>query len=298
MFLELATDRGQPVGIDLSRSPYAEEGLTVSISGNKGSGKSNLLGLLAEQAYEHGLPFIFYDVNGDAASLRQLGPSVKLVGDPDNPLDPARRAHYELKEAIYYPERFVDLVLKQGHSLIVDLSYNDKVDEPIVAFHRLASTHFKLSGRLRQPCMVIVDEAQRLAPQMKADDTQKECKKVMSAITADGRKRGIALVAATQRATYLDKSVIYGANVRLFGKLTWEPDFKALRSYMPPGYNHPIHGFNKFRNFKSGEFMIVSPKTWGVVRVNKKRTSDLGTTPAFRSRKNQIKSTQLTLLEA
>lgn len=293
MFIEIAKDKGKPVGIDLSKPPYADEGLTLAILGNKGSGKSNLLGLLAEQADSHGLPFIFFDVNGDAASLRELGAHVRIVGDPDNPLHPTRRAHFSLAQAISNPNLFVDMVLREERSLVVDLSYSDQVEEPLWAFERLAAAHFKMAGRLRKPVMVVVDEAQRLAPQMGADDVQKACKKTLTAITADGRKRGIALVVATQRATYLDKSVVYGANVRMFGKTTWEPDFKSIRYYLPPGFSHQIHGFNKLQNFRSGEFIIVSPKTWGVVRVNRKKTSDLGTTPVFESKKSSTPIKQL-----
>lgn len=147
--------------------------------------------------------------------------------------------------------------------------------------------------------MVIVDEAQRLAPQMRADALQKESKKALSMVAADGRKRGMALVTATQRATYLDKSVIFGANVRFFGKMTWEDDFKRIRSYLPPGFSHPVHGFNKMRSFRSGKFIFIGADNQvGVIQLMKRKTKDLGVTPSFKRKKQEAdENVQLSLFE-
>ena len=48
--------------INLNSAPYRHEGLTMSVLGGKGSGKSNLIGLIAEQAHAQRIPFILYDV--------------------------------------------------------------------------------------------------------------------------------------------------------------------------------------------------------------------------------------------
>lgn len=301
MFIRLSkTADDQYIGLNLISSVYADEGLTVSIVGNKGSGKSNALAVLSEEAHRNGLPFIYYDVNGDACSLRQLDQNIRVIGDPQNPLHRIRRADYHINEAIKNPRKFIKMMLADGKSLVVDMSYTDAHPEPIEVFPLLMMAHFKLSLTYREPCMVIVDEAQRMAPQTGADDVQKESKRALSMVAADGRKRGMALVTATQRATYLDKSVIFGANVRLFGKITWEDDFKRIRSYLPPGFSHPVHGFNKMRKFRSGQFVFVGADDQvGVIRLIKRSTKDLGVTPSFKRKKQEAdERVQLSLFEA
>ena len=85
------------------------------------------------------------------------------------------------------------------------------------------------------------------------------------------------LVVATQRSTYLDKRIIFGANVRIFGKMTWLPDYKAYAEYIPAS-------FQQMRGLRSGEVYIVSEKAWGLTRVKRRQTTDLGATPAIRVR--------------
>ena len=70
MIIRLSDDGAQ---IDLSKPPYDTEGLTCCLLGNKGAGKSNALAVMAEEFHANQIPFIFYDPNGDAASLRQPG---------------------------------------------------------------------------------------------------------------------------------------------------------------------------------------------------------------------------------
>ncbi len=97
---------------------------------------------------------------------------------------------------------------------------------------------------------------------------------------SDGRKRGILLSIATQRAAYLNKDILFGMNVRMFGKITWMPDFDAIKSYLPPGVR-----FDKMRNLTSGSFYLVSANGYGVIKVKARRTKDLGATPVIKQQR-------------
>lgn len=293
MKLELTADGA---GLRLDTPPLSTEGLTLSITGNKGSGKSNTLAVIAEESHRIGIPFIYYDLNGDCASLRELGDDVLVIGNRKNRTHPLRQAHYDLDAIANNPTEYIRLVLEDGYSMCVDLSRSAS-PEPVSAFTNLLRAHFNLAELFRTPVTVIVDEAHRLAPQMGADDEQKASLKVMQDVATDGRKRGMLFVTATQRATYLHKSVIFGANVRLFGKITWLDDFKRLREYLPPAFNHPRQGFNKMKSLRGGEFVIVSDQKFGVVQVKLRETTDLGKTPAFtrRAKKQRPSLQQLQL---
>lgn len=271
MIINLSDD----ANLNLTSAPYDTEGLTVAILGNKGMGKSNILAVFAEESHANQIPFIIFDPNGDAASLRELGPDVVLVGNPAHD-EPLRRAHYPLSVVRRDAGSFVDMALKDGYSLVLDLSDQDGAD-PLATFTTLINQHYKRAGKLRTPCFILVDEAHLFAPQTGADESERESRRALGKVSTDGRKRGMMLVAATQRSTYLDKRIIFSANVRIFGKVTYFPDYKAYAEYIPAS-------FQQMRGLRSGEVYIVSEKAWGLTRVKRRKTTDLGATPAIQVR--------------
>lgn len=271
MIINLSDD----AALNLTSAPYDTEGLTVAILGNKGMGKSNILAVFAEESHANQIPFIIFDPNGDAASLRELGPDVVIIGNPAHD-EIIRRAHYPLSVVQRDPGSFVDMALKDGYSLVVDLSDQDEA-EPLMTFTTLVNQHYKRAGKLRTPCFVLVDEAHLFAPQTGADEVERLSRRALGKVSTDGRKRGMMLVTATQRSTYLDKRIIFSANVRIFGKVTYFPDYKAFAEYTPAT-------FQQMRGLRSGEVYIVSEKAWGLTRVKRRQTTDLGATPAIRVR--------------
>lgn len=279
MIIELAESTPDAAGahLNLLKPPYVHEGLSLAVAGNKGSGKSHTLAVMAEEAHRNHLPFIFYDPNGDAAGLRELGDDVVIIGRPDS-TDPVRRGHFSLRRAIDDPVYYLNLALVEGYSLVIDLS-GISVEVACEAFAALAGAHFRLAGELREPCMTIVDEAHTFAPQSRLSDEQKRSLKIFINLMSDGRKRGVLLALATQRATYLSKDVLALANVRMFGKITWYPDFEVIRPYLPPGV-----AFSHLQSLHAGGYYLVSQNRWGQIQVKERRTPDLGKTPVISCR--------------
>lgn len=268
--------------LNLLNPPYCYEGLSLAIVGNKGCGKSWTMAVLSEEAHRNQLPFVYYDVNGDACSLRELGEDVLVIGRPGH-WEPVRRAHVALADACRNAFDYMRLVLTEGYSLVIDLS-GLPVEEQALHFATLATAHFRLAEDLREPCLVLVDEAHRFAPQKDISAEQRESLKALTAVMSDGRKRGILLAFATQRATFLNKNVLFGANVRMFGKLTWFPDFKEVRSYLPPGTS-----FQALSKLPAGTYYLISPNNWGQIRIRSRQTPDLGATPVIRSRSQRAR---------
>mgnify|MGYP006935355324 CR=1 FL=1 len=98
------------------------------------------------------------------------------------------------------------------------------------------------------------------------------------------------LVVATQRATYLDKRIIFGANVRIFGKITYYPDFDVVKHYVPAS-------FQQLRSLRSGEVYIVTDNKWGKTRIKLRQTTDLGKTPAFRNSRRKKRPSKVEQLQ-
>ena len=264
-------------GLNLLTPPYVTEGLSLSVIGNKGSGKSHTLAVLAEEAHRNRLPFIYYDVNGDAASLRQLGDDVLVIGRDQS--DPMRKAHYLVDDAVRMPHDYIRLLLEDGFSLVIDLS-GRAIEQKAGFFAVFAGTHFEMAESIREPVMTLIDEAHIFAPQRRARGQQVASLDALTAIMSDGRKRGILLALATQRATFLNKDVLFGMNVRLFGKITWYPDFETVKPYLPPGTR-----FENLRGLATGHYYIVSENAYGKIHIKPRTTPDLGGVPVIRRRK-------------
>jgi hypothetical protein len=288
MIINLSAD----ARLNLTQPPYDTEGLTAVLLGNKGAGKSNTLAVFSEEAHANHVPFIYFDPNGDAASLRELGDDVVILGNTGHD-ETIRRADYDLALALRDPGQFIELVLREGYSLVVDLTDPGVGDfSPLDTFTGLVNKHFTMAGRRREPCFVLIDEAHVFAPQSRATKEEAAARRALGRVASDGRKRGMMLVTATQRATYLDKRIIFGANVRIFGKITYFPDYEVVKHYVPAS-------FSQMRALRSGDVYLVTDNNYGKTRVRVRTTTDLGKTPAFnqargrKQRPSKIKQLQL-----
>jgi DNA helicase HerA-like ATPase len=221
-------------GLKLDGPPYDTEGLTTCILGNKGAGKSNTMAVMAEEMHANRIPFVFLDPNGDALSLAELGPDVVTVGNPNHP-ETVRQADYPLSAVFGDPRGFIRMVLDDGFSLVLDLSTGGDGFGLEVASALLRS-HYEMAIYNRQPVGVFVDEAWKFAPQGSANEWQRETRQALRRAAFDGRKRGMMLTVAAQRVTYLDKAIVFGCNVRIFGKLTYWPDARAAKRQGAPGH--------------------------------------------------------------
>ena len=281
---------GGGAGLKLDAPPYDTEGLTMCILGNKGSGKSYLLAVMAEEMHRNQIPFVFFDPNGDAISLAELGDDVVTIGNPNHD-EAIRRADYPLSVALREKRDFVKMCLKDGYSLVFDLNDSGQDDYvPLQVFTAIIDEHYRQSGRLRTPCGIIVEEAHVFAPQSGANKYERQSRRALGRVASDGRKRGEILVTATQRVTYLDKRIVFGANVRVFGKITYWPDYKVIREYAP-------YSFNQLREFKSGEVAVVANGNFGKIQVKQRRTTDLGRTPAFKPRAQRARPSKAEQLQ-
>lgn len=284
MIIEL----GDCARINLTAPPYDTEGLSMVILGNKGAGKSNVMKVMAEEAHRNGIPFFYFDPKGGAAALRELGPDVVVVGDTSHPVA-QRRAHLPLANALEEARDYVRMVLKDGFSLALDMAEGEDPDLPQIAFQALINEHFRQAGHLRTPCFVFVDEAHIFAPQSGADALEKKSLKALGKMTSDGRSRGIMLVVASQRATYLSKKVVYGANVRLFGKITYWPDYDGVvRHYIPVKFNQ-MKGLKSGEVFVIGERVVNSEHPLNKVQIRRAEVTDLDKTPVLVAKKELVR---------
>jgi DNA helicase HerA-like ATPase len=260
----------------LTEEPYRSQGLTITAIAGKGGGKSNLNALLCELAHDSMMPFMAIDPNGDLDSLQELGDDVLVIGKTNR--QGLRQADYDIEAINRDPADYIrDYMLDQGFSLVLDLS--GKLPEAKAEIVSIwLSTWYTLSedDRYRRPTMLVIDEAHIFAPQSKPSEAQAACLKAMSLIASDGRKRGIAAVYVTQRMAFINKDVVGLSNVWLVGYTTFYDDYKRMKLYLPDAAS-----YDRLSSLKSGQFYLVGARGHGLIQVNRRRTTDLGETPAF-----------------
>ena len=177
------------------------------VIGQSGSGKSYLIAVLCEQLLQHNIAFCIVDTEGEYFSLKEKFQMLWVGGEEAD-------VNIEID--------FYDLVTKSIRNnvpLILDVS--DILDQRKVVSD-FAGKLYEIENQVRQPYLLIVEEADKFVPQSK--DSLKEIEE----ISKRGRKRGLGLLVATQRPSLVNKNVLSQCGNQFIGKLTTENDLKAV----------------------------------------------------------------------
>jgi DNA helicase HerA-like ATPase len=130
--------------------------------------------------------------------------------------------------------------------------------------------------------MLIVDEAHFFAPQKRSVSIQKLSTEALSVFAHDSRKAGVGTLFLTQRNAAISKSVIFDSNVRIFGRMSHMPDFKAIKEYSPD------LEYIQVSSLRTGEAYLVSPRGAIKITFNLRETAALGDTPLFVSQIDKL----------
>ncbi|VVB87968.1 DNA double-strand break repair helicase HerA [uncultured archaeon] len=177
------------------------------VIGQSGSGKSYFIAVLCEQLLQNNIAFCIVDTEGEYFSLKEKFQMLWIGGEEAD---------------VNIGIDFNDLIaksIKNNVSLILDVS--DVMDQRKVVTD-FASKLYEIENQVRQPYLLIVEEADKFVPQSK--DSLKEIEE----ISKRGRKRGLGLLVATQRPSLVNKNVLSQCGNQFIGKLTTENDLKAV----------------------------------------------------------------------
>src|SRR5262249_5141092 len=116
---------------------------------------------------------------------------------------------------------------------------------------------------------LVVEEVHLFAPQSGSAVTSE----IMQRFAKQGRKRGVILVAASQRTQAVSKEFMSQLNFPAIGGFETERDYNAVRAVVA---GHP---FEQFRSLAVGEFFL--PAAGGFHRWRARRTSHGGDAPAW-----------------
>jgi len=204
-----------------------------------GGGKSHAIRRILEQT--HGkIQHIVLDPEGEFYTLREKFPYVLAGKGGDCPAEP--------RSAALLAQKLLELRV----SAIVDL-YELRPDERTQFVKLFIDSLLNAPKSLRHPCLVVVDEAHTFAPEK--GEGEAVSRNSVIALMAQGRKRLLCPILATQRLSKLDKNAISEAHNMMIGKSILDIDVARAMRYL--GFQKQSE--EKVRRMKRGHFWTFGP---------------------------------------
>ena len=235
------------------------------IIGQSGSGKSYLVGVIAEELCRLNLPFIIIDTEGEYRALKSKFNVIIAGIGKDTDVD---------MSVIGYSELFLTSI-DNNAPVVLDVS-DIKNDQDAV--NKAMAELYAVEERRRTPYLVVMEEADRYVPQVAHTS-----KNWVEEISLRGRKRGIGLLLAMQRPANVSKTVLSQCSYGFIGKLTTENDLKAIR---------PLFGDRKrlgsVPSLSIGRFLPFGLRHNTEVLVKNRTVQHMGTTPTLKDYRKRV----------
>lgn len=178
----------EPVQLDLAGAMSTRLLLTA---GSR-QGKSSLLRLIAEGLLVQGIQIIVLDVEGEFATLREVGDVLVLGGD-----------HGEAPLHVSMAPKVAELLATSTTSAVLDLLTMTPQDRDAFVAELMRWWTYMDRAMWRGQRVLLFDEVQELAPQA----GKSECKDDVCRMLRLGAKRGFIPICATQRLSTTSKDV-------------------------------------------------------------------------------------------
>ena len=202
---------------------------------NSGGGKSYALRKIMEVSHDK-VQQIIFDTEGEFKSLREAFDYVLIGKDGDIPIS--------IKTATILPRKILEL----GVSVIIDMS-ELKFHERVLFVRRFLEALMELPQEYWQPLLVILDEAHIFAP----EKGNAESAPAVIDLASRGRKRGYALLAATQRISKFNKDCAAELLNVMIGRTGLDIDQKRAADIL--GFTSKEQT-RELRNLEEGEFYM------------------------------------------
>ncbi|MFQ6009696.1 MAG: helicase HerA domain-containing protein [Candidatus Aenigmatarchaeota archaeon] len=227
-------DNSIKLNISKNFSLDAQELVTgrTCVIAQSGAGKSYLIAVLCEHMLKNNIGFCLIDTEGEYFSLKEKF-DILWAGGEGADLD---------IEGVNYSE-LAEKVVKENIPLILDVS--DVMDERN-AVEEFSKALYAAETKLRQPFLLIVEEADKFVPQ------GKDSIKKIEEISRRGRKRGLGILVATQRPALVNKNVLSQCGNQFIGKLTTENDLQAVNLFFATRKE-----LEDLPKLKAGEFFVM-----------------------------------------
>lgn len=248
---------------------------TIAVIGRKGSGKTYLGTMIAEQFLDEKIQTIILDPVGVwwglrvAADGKTKGKQIFVIGGDhgDVPIVPEAGA------------RIAKLIIEKGISAVIDVS-GFRVGELKRFAGEFAEEFFQLKKAKRSAAMLFAEEAQLFMPQNIRPD-EGRMYSAFERIVRLGRNYGIGCTLITQRPQSVNKEVLSQVECLCVLQITGPHERKALEYWVQEaGADRKLIG--ELPGLERGEGYVWSPawlKIYKRVHFSKKQTFDASATP-------------------
>jgi hypothetical protein len=229
----------------------------TAVIAQSGAGKSWAIGVICEQLCKRNIGFCIIDTEGEYFSLKEKFQLLWVGKDSMCDLDIEKVDPNELASA----------AMKKNVPVIFDVS--EVLDER-KAVAEISKALFEAATRLRTPYLLIIEEADKFAPQRGKPLEE------IGEISRRGRKRGLGMLLATQRPAFLSKDVLSQCDNQLIGKLTTESDLTAVNLFFTSRKE-----LEELSKLKPGEFFALGNIVERKMRIHviRRETTHRGFTP-------------------
>lgn len=234
-------DTNKPIEINLDKIVKGR----ALIQANSGGGKSYITRKFLEETNDK-IQQIIIDPEGEFATLREKYDYL-LVG----------KDGADIQIDVRHAELLARKLMETGNSAILDL-YEMSPFERIRFVKVFCDALVNLPKKLWHPCLVIIDEIHTFAPE--SSKGRSESLEAVASLASRGRKRGYALIGATQKLSKFHKDVAAELNTKFTGRCTLDIDQKRAAQELG------MKDHTQLRNLDF-EFFLFGPGIDGIKKV-------------------------------
>ena len=201
---------------------------TVAILAKRRVGKSYTMRRFVEQLLDAEQQVVIVDPKGDQWGIRSSSDGKS----PGYPVIILGGGHTDIPLEVNGGEIVAKLVVEERVSVLIDLSYFRKHEIAMFMAIFLENLYrLKAQEQYRTPLMVVIDEADAIAPQK----PQKGEERMLGAaddIVRRGGQRGIGCMLVTQRSAVLNKNVLTQTQMLVVLRTIAPQDLAAMKAWI------------------------------------------------------------------
>ena len=237
-------------------------GACIAVLGVRGSGKSNTAAVLIEELAPV-MPLTVVDIEGEYWGLKERHDFL-IAG---------RSEHVDVEIAPDQAGAVAEFALTNGTSVILDLSDFSKPEMETFLLAYFTSL-WKTASDVRKPHQIVLEEAHEFVLQ----GQRTPLKELLTRIALRGRKRGLGIIAVSQRSAKVEKDVLTQASLLFLHRVIHPTDMTIYRDLIPlPGRDVD----NLVRALRPGQAIVLRDNEPQTVQIRQRHTFHGGATPGL-----------------
>lgn len=200
----------------------------IAILAKRRAGKSYTMRRIVEQLFKADQQVVIVDPKGDQWGLRSSADGKK----PGVPVLILGGEHGDLPLEVNSGEVVARLVVQDQVSVLLDVSHFRKHEVATFMTAFMENLYrLKAQEKYRTPLMLVVDEADAIAPQ-KPQKGEERMLGAIEDIVRRGGQRGIGCILVTQRSAVLNKNVLTQAQILVVLRTIAPQDLAAMKAWV------------------------------------------------------------------